>query len=93
MQHRVEMMAIVLIGLSVATRLQAEDVLPAPGLLEYLGNLVEDDGNYVDALDMEDFQALSRDQIDDVSDEPMTRTARPPDTQPPMAPTSRGDRS
>jgi len=91
-QHRVEMMAIVLIGLSVAPRLQAEDVLPAPGLLEYLGNLVEDDGNYVDPLDMENFQALSRDQIHDGTHEPMTRTAGQPDPQPPMAPTSRGDR-
>jgi hypothetical protein len=91
-QHRVEMMAMVLIGLSVSTHLRAEDVLPAPGLLEYLGNLVEDDGNYVDPLDMEDFQALSRDQIDNTSDETMARTAKQSDAQPQMSPTASGDR-
>lgn len=92
MQHRVEMMAIVLIGLSATTRLHAEDVQPAPGLLEYLGNLVEDDGNYVDPLDMEGFQALSREEVEDVADETMTRTARRSDAQPPISPPSRGDR-
>ena len=92
MQHRVEMMAVVLIGLSMSARLQAEDVLPEPGLLEYLGNLVEDDGNYVDPLDMEDFQALSPDQIDDMPDETMSRTTRQTDAQPPLSRTSSGDR-
>ena len=81
----------VLISLSVSTHLRAEDVLPAPGLLEYLGNLVEDDGNYVDPLDMEDFQALSHEQIDSVPEETITRTARQPVAQPELSPTSSGD--
>ena len=91
MQHRVEVMAIVLIGLSVAQRLQAEDVLPEPGLLEYLGNLIEDDGSYVDPLDMENFEALSPDQADNVSDETMTRSAARADV-PPLSPTVSGER-
>ncbi len=92
MQHRVEVMAIVLIGLSVSTHLRADEVLPEPGLLEYLGNLVEDDGNYVDALDMEAFQALSPDQTDNRSHETMTKPAEPYEPQPPLSRTSSGDR-
>lgn len=95
MQHRVEVMAIVLIGLSVSMRIQAEEVLPEPGLLEYLGNLVEDDGNYVDPLDMTDFQeslqTLSREQTDNPSDETITRSARRADAEQPLFPTSSED--
>lgn len=91
MQHRVEVMAIVLIGLSVAARLQAEEIPPEPGLLEYLGNLVEDDGNYVDALDMEALQALSREQTDNRLHETMTKPAEPGEPQPPLSRTSSAD--
>ena len=86
------MMAIVLIGLSLTQRVRAEEILPEPGLLEYLGYLVEDDGNYVDPLDMEDFRNLSPVHGDSESDQAVGNPARRSETEQPLSPASSGGR-
>lgn len=92
MQYRVEMMVIVLIGLSMSQRVRAEEVLPEPDLLEYLGSLVEDDGNYVDPLDMEDFQNLSPNQGDSPTGQTVGHSARRSGTEQPLSPAPSGGR-
>jgi len=91
-QHRVEVMVIVLIGLSMSQRPQAEEILPAPELLEYLGTLVEDDGDYVDPLDMEDFQSLSQEESVSWPEDKRGSMGRQAGSAKPSAPMPSGDR-